>query len=480
MACILRPTQTKTLPPSAEVFDRKGERYAKWKDAKGRTRTAKITTTNQGARVVIQSPYYRVRYRDAKGVLRDVSTGCRDAVAAQGVANEMVRRVELIKAGVMTSAEDIAGCHEKIPLIKHIDLYLEHLTAKGVTDDHRKTTETYLKRLAEDCGWGHLSDLRREPFEKWLALRVREKKSARSRNGYLKASVAFSNWCLDTNRLSANPFARITKADENADRRRQRRAMTEEELQTLMRVARQRPLIDKLLIRKGKHKGKMEANLSEKVRRHLDWVGRERALIYKTLVLTGLRKGELASITVAKVVLDGSAPCIILEAKDEKNREGSDIPLREDLVADISQWLTDKLVLMQEEARRKGRPIPVKLHPNEPLYYVPDGLLRILNRDLVMAGIAKLNDDGSINKRDERNRTIDVHALRTTFGTHLSRGGVSLRVAQAAMRHSDPSLTANVYTDPRLLDVRHALDVLPHLPINDQDGQPAVKTNSNS
>ena len=36
------------------------------------------------------------------------------------------------------------------------------------------------------------------------------------------------------------------------------------------------------------------------------------------------------------------------------------------------------------------------------------------------------------------------HSLRTTFGTHLSTGGVPLRTAQAAMRRSDPRLTANV------------------------------------
>src|SRR5262249_62063863 len=74
-----------------------------------------------------------------------------------------------------------------------------------------------------------------------------------------------------------------------------------------------------------------------------------------------------------------------------------------------------------------------------------------------------------IAKRDERGRTLDVHALRTTFGTLLSRGGVPLRTAQAAMRHADPNLTANVYTDPKLLDVHGALDALPSLPL---DGGP--------
>ena len=68
-------------------------------------------------------------------------------------------------------------------------------------------------------------------------------------------------------------------------------------------------------------------------------------------------------------------------------------------------------------------------------------------------------------KTDDRGRTIDIHALRHTFGTHLSKAGVPLRTAQAAMRHSDPSLTANVYTDPKLLDVAGAVASLPDLPL---------------
>ena len=55
--------------------------------------------------------------------------------------------------------------------------------------------------------------------------------------------------------------------------------------------------------------------------------------------------------------------------------------------------------------------------------------------------------------------------MRHTFGTHLSKAGVPLRTAQAAMRHSDPSLTANVYTDPKLLDVAGAVAGLPDLPL---------------
>ncbi len=54
-----------------------------------------------------------------------------------------------------------------------------------------------------------------------------------------------------------------------------------------------------------------------------------------------------------------------------------------------------------------------------------------------------------------------------------AEAGVPVRTAQAAMRHSDPSLTAIVYPDPKLLDVAGAVGSLPDLPLGTVGG-PAV------
>jgi len=207
----------------------------------------------------------------------------------------------------------------------------------------------------------------------------------------------------------------------------------------------------------------------------MEALGRERALIYKTLVLTGLRKGELASITVGQVVLDPEMPCLILNAVDEKNREGSTIPLGADLADDLRQWLADKVRAAQEaDTGSSGHVLRLPLtgpalSPHTLVFNVPHGLVKILDRDLVAAGIARWVEvtpgKWIIDKRDERGRTVDVHALRHTFGTLLSRGGVTPRTAQAAMRHSKIDLTMNVYTDPKLLDVAGAMESLPTLPL---------------
>ena len=203
----------------------------------------------------------------------------------------------------------------------------------------------------------------------------------------------------------------------------------------------------------------------------LEHRGRQRALVYKTLVLTGLRKGELAALTVGHGELDGPAPYLVLDAADDKAGRGAEIPLRADLVADLRQWVADLLADAQKRARAAAKPIPARLANGARLFNVPTDLIRAFDRDLVAAGIAKLVKDADgktrIDKRDDRGRTLDIHALRHTFGTHLSKGGVAPRTAQAAMRHSVLELTMNTYTDPRLLDVAGALDALPDLPLDD-------------
>jgi hypothetical protein len=87
-----------------------------------------------------------------------------------------------------------------------------------------------------------------------------------------------------------------------------------------------------------------------------------------------------------------------------------------------------------------------------------------MNRDLEAAGIPKRDADGCV---------FHVHALRHSFGTHLSLAGVAPRTAQAAMRHSNISLTMNTYTDARLLDTATAIEsmtVLKHSRLVEESG----------
>ncbi len=450
MGTVFKKTFTKPMPAGAELFTREGQQYARWKNAKGKTRKALVTTGKDGqARLFIESETYTAKYRDGGRIVREVSTGCRDEQAARSVLADLERRAELVKSGVITPGEDAVADHLGTPLQVHLDAYAEHMRGRGLSTAHRAATKRHLKRIKDECGYATLKDFSRESFERWILHLGDAGAGARTRNCYRDDMVTFANWCVATNRLMSNPFELIPKANVDADRKRIRRAMIETELVTLLDVARRRPLLDAQTVRTGGRKGQATANIRDCVAMQLTRLGRERALIYKMLVLTGLRRGELASLTVGQAHLGDNVPYVALNAADEKNRQGSDVVLRDDLA--------DELERLQAEAREQGEPIPARLPMDRPLFTVPAGLLRILDRDLKMAGIAKT---------DERGRTLDVHALRTTFGTLLSAGGVAPRTAQAAMRHSDIRLTMQTYTDPKLLDVRGALDALPMLPLS--------------
>ena len=494
MGTVYKPTFTKPLPSNGELFTTKGETFARVKPLKGRAVTYPVTTGEDGSqRILVETGTYVAKYRDGSGLVHTVSTGCRDEGAARSVLGELERRAELVKAGVMTAGEDRIGEHAATPIAEHFASYLEYLTAKGTTQDHRANTRSYLGRLAFDCGFLRISELDRSEFEKWLAGQIEHGMSARSRNAYRVAMVAFCNWCVAVGRMSRNPFAGLPKADEKCDQRRQRRAMTEDELRRLLHVARWRPLAefgresvpkaaDEVRSKRSTWTAKpltfddAVESARERLANNPDFVaklelrGRERQLIFKTLVTTGLRKGELASVKLRHLDLDAERAFLTLDAKDEKNRQGNSIPLRADLADDLRSWLADRLTTQRKAAQnaptlkferkagRNGRGSQNdaegsgRLSPDEPLFTVPTGLVKILDRDLEAAGIPK---------RDNRDRTLDVHALQTTFGTHLSKAGVSLRTAQAAMRHS--TLTANIDTDPRLLDVHGAVESLPTL-----------------
>lgn len=460
MGSLFKKTATRPLPPGAEIITRQGERLARWRDGKGKMRTAPVTMGQSGAdRIRDESATYVARYRDGNGLVIEFSTGCRDKTAAQNVLADLERQAEKVRAGLLTPAEARVSEHLARPIAEHVEDFLNSLEARGATSKYVRESRRILKRIFDECCFRTLADLDASAVEAWLNQRRLRDASARTRNTDRGTLFSFGNWCTSRNvkRIISNPFEDLPRADEKADPRRKRRSMTEAELIHLLDVARRRPLLDAQTVRRGKKKGQAVATLKPETRDSLESLGMERALIYKTMVLSGLRKGELASLTVAQLRLEGSVPHVELDAEDEKNRQGNSVMIRADLADDLKHWLERKLAALQAEALRRGEPIPARLPGNVRVFDIPDGLVRILDRDLRAAGIPK---------RDERGRTLDVHALRTTFGTLLSRGGVPLRTAQATMRHSTPTLTANTYTDPKLLDVAGALDALPSLPLD--------------
>lgn len=473
MATVFRKTYTQPLPKHTEIVERRGRRVVMWFDRRGRRKYDDLTTGIRGEpKIIRESPTYFARYRDANGGERIETTGCKDEQAARQVLAEMVKRVEHRKAGILTPEQDRQADFANQSIADHVAAYLEHLKAKTVrgkrvSAHHRRNVKHQLERTMAECGFKRVGDISREAMETWMNQREAKGMAGRTRNTHRAAIVAFCNWCVESGRLSFNPLSRLHKADEHGDRRRIRRALTEDEIARLLKAAELRPIAElgresvpkPMSERQGRRTwSKAEltfGTLDAAYRRGLDllanqperidplaFLGRQRALMYRMMIYTGLRKSELASLTVGQIHLDRRYPCAELPAKDEKAGRGAMIPLRTDLVESLRKYI-DEL-----QARNIATVIPHDAH----LFPMPKDMIRVFDRDLAAAGIPK---------HDERGRVVDIHALRHTFGTHLSKAGVAPRVAMAAMRHSLLDLTTNIYTDPVLLDVAGAVESLP-------------------
>ncbi len=465
MATLYRKTYPMDMPAGAEIITRRGKPMARWVDGRGNTKMAPLH--EDGERIMYVSDVWYARYVDADGRDRRVSTGCREKQAAQKVLADIRTDIEKVRSGLLTPAEMETAGHVKRPLTEHVSDYLEHLKTKRVrgrkvSAHYRRNVESRLNRLLGECGFRKVGDITAEAVVRWLEDAENASMAASTRNEYLATAKAFCGWMKRSKRMSDNPLSGVQKADQASDRRHVRRALTVDEVGRLLRVARHRPVAevgrqsvplpedDKCGRSSWTFESLTAANFdacykrgvarltdSPDRREQLEKLGRQRARFYLLAVSTGLRRKELASLTVGNLHLDViPSPYVELSGRDTKNGHNAHLPLRPDVVAELRRHLDDL-----------GHDLPL----DRPLFDSPPAI-RVFDADCQAAGIEKT---------DARGRVVDIHALRTTFCTHLAVAGVHPRVAQQAMRHSRMELTNEFYTDPILLDVAGAVNSLP-------------------
>lgn len=460
MATLYRKSYPIPMPAGAEVIVRRGQKVARWRDGQGREQIAPLA--EDGKRIMYVADCWYARYRDDQGVERRVSTGCRDQQAATKVLAEILAGVEKIKSGLITRTEAKICAHGDQPLSEHLQEYLRHLAAKRIRG--RKVSPMYLvnvkgrlERIQRECDLTRLQDISRQGMERWLDRVEAKGMAAATRNEYLTSMIALCNWAVGDSRMLANPLIGIGKADISGDRRHLRRALTVEEIARLLNAAEMRPIAEygrgvvKLSAKERKGRKtwaydpvtaeNLDACYARGLKRaakrlgQLRRIGEQRRLFYLMAVSTGLRRKELAGLKVGQIHLQAApTPFAELAGSQTKNGKPACIPLRPEVATAIRDYL-----------HKNDRGL------DDTLFAVPP-TIRVFDADLDAAGIAKT---------DPRGRVVDIHALRHTFGTHLSAVGVHPRVAMAAMRHSRIELTMNLYTDPALLDVAGAVNLLP-------------------
>ena len=219
---------------------------------------------------------------------------------------------------------------------------------------------------------------------------------AKTRNDYLASVSGFLEWLVRLGRLQSNPLAKVGKVDEKGDEKRKRRAFTPDELKRLCAVS--------------------------------DW----RGLVYLTAAYTGLRRNEIAELQWGDVQKTEKGMVLLLRAAVTKNRMASIIPVHSKLAAELASIRPSTLRATD------------KVFPRMPR-------IERFRLDLKAARIPYEDDNG---------RFADFHALRYTFATFLTLSQAGQRVTQELMRHSDPELTAGLYTDAAQLPLRDAVESL--------------------
>ena len=464
------------------------EKIVRWRDRTGQFVEGVLINN----RVRMSAATWTAKFRGSDGLTKRLPTGCREKDSAREFLAKQERLVERIKVGVLTQAEVSTADASKSAIDDHLEAYLkslEHKRGKGkrerVSDSHLSNVRRSLFRIVRDCQFSSLRDVSREAVEQWVTGCLENSRldwSARTINSHVEALKAFCAWCVEAKpqRLQANPLFKFPMLGEDA--KRPRRALDFNEIERLLTVVRLRPIAEygrETVPRKEEKKPSDQKSRAtwtkapltietiqsafelghEALRKSpakiaaLTRLGEDRELLYKVLLTTGMRQGELKSITIGQCRLDETPAWFDLRFQDEKSGRGAKIPLREDVAQALREHVDRRRTEMNQRIQ-SGSDTVASLS-DELLLTVPDKLVRILDRDLVAAGIPKT---------DDRGRSVDVHAMRHTFATMLTTSGVSPRVAQEAMRHSTIELTMKRYTDPKMLDVADAIESMPAFP----------------
>jgi len=287
-----------------------------------------------------------------------------------------------------------------------------------------RTVVARLRKLEKRCGWRWLSDLRATGVKQVLDdLVTQEQLSVRTRTHYFQTAIMFGDWLVATHRIPSNPFrARDAtgklilrgRTPRMSDRRRVRRYLRAEEVRRLVAAAEAGPVVQRI-------------------------PGPDRAMAIRLAVTTGLRRRELGSVTLNSFNFHKQPPTLFIAPGETKNGEGAELPLRSDVVQKFQSWLL-----------AKGEVADDKL-----LFPIANKrTAEMLRVDLERADIPY---------RDQHGRVVDWHALRATFASLLILAGEPLVTVQKLMRHSTPTLTANLYATLGLTDFGTAVESLPEV-----------------
>ena len=225
----------------------------------------------------------------------------------------------------------------------------------------------------------------------------------------MTAIKSFSRWLKRDGRTSDYSLETLPKQNEQADRRRIRRALTPKEAAQVILAAETGPD-----------------------------AGGDRTRPSRPLCTCAgywLSADELATLTPDRFDLDADPPTVTVIACYDKRRQGSRAADRFALADRLRPWVASK---------PPGRPV---------FDGMTERTAEMLRVDLKSAGIPYETASG----------VADFHALRGAYVTNLVASGATVKTCQTLARHSTPSLTIGIYAKTSLHDIKGAVENLPDL-----------------
>jgi len=243
-------------------------------------------------------------WRDADGRRRERSTRTTDKAAAARILAKHVADAALRRAGVIDGRTERFRDEGRRPIADVAAEYVASCRRAGMAPRHVDQKRSRLARLIEGVHLDRMADLTAAALEAHLGALADAGRSARTVNAARADAVAFLSWCVKQGRAESNPLRIVPKLDEARDRRRVRRALTDDELSRLIAVARAR--------------------------------GRE--AWYLAAALAGLRKGDLVRLRWADVDLTDST----LTIRGGKAKREDVLPMHADLAAALARRLAER------------------------------------------------------------------------------------------------------------------------------------------
>ncbi len=380
-------------------------------------------------------------WKNADGTRQRRMLGPDKGVAQRRMA-ALIRERDLVASGL--------GIEEGIdrPAQEVIDEFLAELTASRSASYVRRVRDI-LARVQANLRFRTLRDLRPQALLQYRRMRLSQHCANRTCNMEVRVVGTMLNWAVRTGLLAFNPIAGIRSLPAGrAYEKRPRRAMSEDEVERFVAAAFQ---IDQEAAARA-----MAEKTIENGTKGSEYGARERfrpvpqAPLWLALLETGARFGELT--TTAWADLSESRRTLTLRAATTKARKERTLPLRRELV----ELLRDLRVAHHDRLGRLSGAA-------EPIFLSPQGRPWNESRSYVLKRFREVLEVAGIPRIDQRGEKLDIHALRHTAATRMARSGVGLVQAQKLLGHSDPKLTAAIYTHLDAEDLREAVESLPAL-----------------